>query len=278
MSETKIESWALHLIYQSQDTKFNKMDTAIRTTNLTFTYPEGTRGLKGISFEVKKGETVLIVGANGTGKSTLLLNLMGILRGEGAIEIFGVRLTKKNLAEVRQRIGLVFQSPDDQLFCPTVFDDVAFGPINLGYDKETVVQEVSKALSAVRMEGFEERSSHHLSFGEKKKVAIASVLSMNPEILLLDEPTGGLDPRSAAELIDILYQLKEKGKTILSTTHDLHFVSELADTVIVMNSGSIVAQDSAEAILSHRALLVKNNLVYQNRRESRKEGINAEKH
>ena len=184
------------------------MELAIRVINLSFKYPDGTSGLKEISFEVEKGETVLIVGANGTGKSTLLLNLMGVFRGEGEIEIFGARLNKKNLTELRKRIGLVFQNPDDQLFCPTVFDDVAFGPINLGYDKETDMQEVSKALSAVRMEDFEERSSHHLSFGEKKKVAIASVLSMNPDILLLDEPTGGLDPRSAAELIDILYQLK----------------------------------------------------------------------
>jgi len=240
----------------------HKMGTAIRVTNLGFTYHDGTRGLKEISFEVEKGQTVLIVGANGTGKSTLLLNLMGILRGEGKIEIFGARFNKKNLTEVRKRLGLVFQNPDDQLFCPTVFDDVAFGPINLGHDKETVMQEVSKALSVVRMDGFENRPSHHLSFGEKKKVAIASVLSMNPDILLLDEPTGGFDPRSAAELIDILYRLKEEGKTILATTHDLHFVSELADAVIVMNTGSIVAKDSPDLVLSNRALLLENNLVY----------------
>ena len=160
------------------------MEIAIKITDLNFVYPDSTIGLNKVSFEIKKGQTVLIIGANGTGKSTLLLNLMGILNGEGELEIFGVPMNKKNLTDVRRRLGLVFQNPDDQLFCPTVFDDVAFGPINLGYDEETVIQNVKRALSAVRMEGFEERSSHHLSFGEKKKVSIASVLSMEPEILL----------------------------------------------------------------------------------------------
>lgn len=242
------------------------MEIAIKVIDLNFTYHDGTTGLKQISFEIKTGQTVLIMGANGTGKSTLLLNLMGILRGTGKIEIFGVSMNKKNLPEIRRRLGLVFQNPDDQLFCPTVFDDVAFGPINLGYDKETVVQEVKRALSAVRMEGFKERSSHHLSFGEKKKIAIASVLSMNPEILMLDEPTAGLDPRSASELIDILYQLKEDGKTILSTTHDLYFASELADEIFVMGEGKdIIAKDVPHLILSAQELLLENNLIHKHR-------------
>ena len=242
------------------------MKIAIKVINLSFTYHDGTVGLKQISFEIETGKTVLIMGANGTGKSTLLLNLMGILRGTGEVEIFGIPMNKKNLTEIRRRLGLVFQNPDDQLFCPTVFDDVAFGPINLGYDKETVMQEVEGSLSAVKMAGFEERSSHHLSFGEKKKIAIASVLSMNPEILMLDEPTAGLDPKSASELIDILYQLREDGKTILSTTHDLYFASELADEIFVMGEEkNIVAKGTPHLILSDRKLLLENNLIHKHR-------------
>lgn len=240
------------------------MEIAIKVVNLSFVYPDGTTGLNKVSFEIERGQTALIIGANGTGKSTLLLNLMGILKGDGEIEIFGMPMKKKNLTDIRRRLGLVFQNPDDQLFCPTVFDDVAFGPINLGYDREKVIQQVERALSFVRMEGFRQRSSHHLSFGEKKKVSIASVLSMEPEILLLDEPTGGLDPRSASELMDILYQLKEKGKTILATTHDLNFVSELADIVFIMGEGkNIVAKDLPHIILSNRTLLIENNLIHK---------------
>jgi len=242
------------------------MKTAIKVVDLNFTYHDGTIGLKQISLEIEAGQTVLIMGANGTGKSTLLLNLMGILRGTGEIEIFGISMNKKNLTEIRKRLGLVFQNPDDQLFCPTVFDDVAFGPINLGYDKETVMQEVKRALSAVRMEEFEERLSHHLSFGEKKKIAIASVLSMNPEILVLDEPTAGLDPKSASELIDILYQLKDDGKTILSTTHDLYFASELADEIFVMGEDKdVVAKGVPHLILSDQELLLGNNLIHKHK-------------
>ncbi len=242
------------------------MKTAIKVTDLSFTYHDGTAGLKQISFEIETGKTVLIMGANGTGKSTLLLNLMGILRGTGEIKIFGVSMNKKNLAEIRKRLGLVFQNPEDQLFCPTVFDDVAFGPINLGYDKEKVMQEVKRALSIVRMEKFAERSSHHLSFGEKKKIAIASVLSMNPAILMLDEPTAGLDPRSASEFIDILYQLKDDGKTIISTTHDLYFASELADEIFVMDEEkNIAAKDTPHLILSDQKLLLGNNLIHKHK-------------
>ena len=147
-----------------------------------------------------------------------------------------------------------------------MFDDVAFGPINLGYDKEQVVQKVKQALSIVRMEKFEERSSHHLSFGEKKKIAIASVLSMNPAILMLDEPTAGLDPRSASEFIDILHQLKDDGKTIISTTHDLYFASELADEIFVMGEEkNIVAKNAPNLILSNRELLLENNLIHKSR-------------
>ncbi|HHT9124927.1 MAG TPA: energy-coupling factor ABC transporter ATP-binding protein [Candidatus Brocadiia bacterium] len=242
------------------------MSEAIKVGHLFYTYPDKTVGLQDINLDVAKGETVIIIGANGTGKSTLLLNLIGILRGRGEIEILGNVLNDKNLRTIRKEMGLVFQNPDDQLFCPTVLDDVAFGPVNLGWDRDVVLQESRNALALVRMEKVESRPSHHLSFGEKKRVAIATLLSMKPQILLMDEPTGGLDPRSCTELIEILYVLKDQGKTILATSHDLHMVSEIADRVCVLSEEkTIVADGPFKEILSNQELLLKNNLIHQHR-------------
>lgn len=242
------------------------MSKAIKVRHLYYTYPDKTTGLKDINLAVAKGETVIVIGANGTGKSTLLLNLMGILRGEGEIEVLGNVLNGKNLRTIRREMGLVFQNPDDQLFCPTVLDDVAFGPINLGWERDVVLHESRKALALVRMEKVESRPSHRLSFGEKKRVAIATLLSMKPQILLMDEPTGGLDPRSCTELIEILYALKEQGKTIFATSHDLHMVAEIADRVCVLSEEkTIVADGTFKEILSNHELLLKNSLVHQHR-------------
>ena len=242
------------------------MSEAIKVRHLYYTYPDKTTGLQDINLEAAKGETVIIIGANGTGKSTLLLNLMGILRGKGDIEVLGNVLNDKNLKTIRRTMGLVFQNPDDQLFCPTVLDDVAFGPLNLGWERDAVLHESRSALALVRMEKFESRPSHHLSFGEKKRVAVATLLSMKPQILLLDEPTGGLDPRSCTELIEILYVLKDQGKTILATSHDLHMVAEIADRVCVLSEEkTIVADGPFKEILSNHELLSKNNLIHQHR-------------
>jgi cobalt/nickel transport system ATP-binding protein len=242
------------------------MAEAIKARRLDYNYPDKTVGFQNINLDVAKGETVIVIGANGTGKSTLLLNLMGILHGQGEIEILGNVLNNKNLKAIRRGMGLVFQNPDDQLFCPTVLDDVAFGPINLGWEKDVVLRESRNALALVRMEKFESRPSHRLSFGEKKRVAIATLLSMKPQILLLDEPTGGLDPRSCTELIEILYALKEQGKTIFATSHDLHLVTEIADRVCVFSEEkTIVADGPFRKILSDHELLLKNNLIHRHR-------------
>ncbi|MGR3310634.1 MAG: energy-coupling factor ABC transporter ATP-binding protein [Candidatus Brocadiales bacterium] len=240
------------------------MAEAIKIRHLHYTYPDKTIGLQDINLDVARGETVVVIGANGSGKSTLLLNLMGIQHGTGEIEVLGKILNGKNLRTIRREMGLVFQNPDDQLFCPTVLDDVAFGPINLGWERDVVLHESRNALALVRMEKFESRSSHHLSFGEKKRVAMATLLSMKPQILLMDEPTGSLDPRSCTELIEILYALKGQGKTIFATSHDLHLVTEIADRVCVFSEEkTIVADGTFKEILSNHELLLKNNLIHR---------------
>lgn len=242
------------------------MASIIKVSNLNYRYPDGTVGLKDVSFEAEEGETMVIIGANGTGKSTLFMNLTGILEGEGHINIVGLSLNKINLKEIRREVGMVFQNPDDQLFCPTVMDDVSFGPLNLGWDNNEVIVASQKALALVDMEGYESRTSYHLSFGEKKRAAIATVLSMNPKILLLDEPTSGLDPRSVSKFINILYNLKSQGKTILIVTHDIFLTQEIADKVLVFSEEKRpVAIGSYKEILSNYDLLLENNLVHQHR-------------
>ncbi len=242
------------------------MAKIIKVANLNYRYPDGTIGLKDVSFEVEEGETLVIIGANGTGKSTLFMNLMGVLDGDGYIEIMGLTLNKENLKEIRRRMGIVFQNPDDQLFCPTVMDDVSFGPLNLGWKSSEVISASQKALAFVGMEGYESRTSYHLSFGEKKRVAIATILSMNPKILLMDEPTSGLDPRSISKFINILYTLKSQERTLLIVTHDIFLTQEVADRVLVFSEEKKpVAIGNYKEILSNYDLLLKNNLIHQHR-------------
>ncbi len=238
----------------------------IIVSNLNYRYPDGTTALRDVNFAVEEGETLVIIGANGTGKSTLFMNLMGVLEGDGQIEITGLTLNKANMKEIRRRMGMVFQNPDDQLFCPTVTDDVSFGPLNLGWDNNRVIAASQEALALVGMEGYGSRTSHHLSFGEKKRAAIATVLSMNPKILLLDEPTSGLDPRSSSKFINILYSLKSQGKTLLVVTHDIFLTQEIADRVLVFSEEKRpVAIGNYKEILNNYDLLLKHNLVHQHR-------------
>lgn len=238
----------------------------IKVSHLQYHYPDGTVGLNDVSFEVQEGETMVILGANGTGKSTLFMNLMGVLDGVGSVEIMGMPLYKANLKEIRRGMGMVFQNPDDQLFCPTVMDDVSFGPLNQGQSPDQVIDAAQKALALVDLQGYESRTPHHLSFGERKRAAIATVLSMNPSILLLDEPTSGLDPRSVSKFINILYTLKSQGKTLLIVTHDLFLTQEIADRVLVFSEEKKpVAIGNYKEILSNHNLLLKNNLIHQHR-------------
>ncbi|ADC68867.1 cobalt ABC transporter, ATPase subunit [Methanocaldococcus sp. FS406-22] len=235
----------------------------IETRDLYFRYPDGTEVLKGINLKVKKGEMVSILGPNGAGKSTLFLHFNGILKpwkGEVLIKGKPIKYDKKGLIEVRKTVGLVFQNPDDQIFAPTVKEDVAFGPLNLGLPKDEVERRVREALKAVGMEGFENKPPHHLSGGQKKRVAIAGILAMQPEVIVLDEPTSGLDPVGASKIMKLLYDLNKKGMTIIISTHDVDLVPVYADKVYVMYDGKILKEGTPKEVFSDVETIRKANL------------------
>jgi len=233
------------------------MTNVLHVQDLHFSYHDGHSALRGVSFELCEGEKVALVGPNGAGKSTLMLHLNGILTGQGDVTVGDKRIARDNLPAVRAMVGLVFQNPDDQLFSPTVFEDVAFGPLHMGLPKDEVTARVESALQAVRMSGFRDRLSHHLSVGEKKRIAIATVLSMNPQILVLDEPSAGLDPRARRTLINLLRELPI---TMLVSTHDMKLVEELFPRTIVMDEGMIVADGKTKEILADAKLLEAHGL------------------
>ncbi len=225
--------------------------------NLYFCYPDGRQALRGVSLKMCAGDKAALVGPNGAGKSTLMLHLNGILTGQGEVRIAGLRITPENLPAIRAMVGLVFQNPDDQLFSPTVFEDVAFGPLHMGLPEEEVYARVERALEMVRMTAYKDRLSHHLSMGEKKRIAIATVLSMHPQILALDEPSAGLDPRARRSLIHLLRHLPI---TMLVSTHDLAMVRELFPRMIIMDEGRIVADGLTSVLLNDQALLEAHGL------------------
>jgi len=231
----------------------------VTVQNLSYCYPDGTEALRGISFQIGEGESVALMGPNGAGKTTFFLHLNGLLTGNaGAVRMFGITLDgKKSLREIRRRIGIVFQNPEDQLFCPTVFDDVAFGPLNYGLPPEEVRLRVRDALEAVGIPGFEDRVSHHLSFGEKKRVSLATVLSMNPDAILLDEPTSNLDPRARRKVMEVIRSLEV---TKIIATHDLEMALELCQRGIIMDGGRVVADDRTSDILRDKSLLEAHGL------------------
>ena len=233
------------------------MTNVLEVQDLHFSYHDGLAALRGVSFGMCAGDKVALVGPNGAGKSTLMLHLNGILNGRGEVSVGGKRLTRENLPSIRAMVGLVFQNPDDQLFSPTVFEDVAFGPLHMGLPMKEVEARVRSALDAVRMSGFRDRLSHHLSVGEKKRIAIATVLSMNPQILVLDEPSAGLDPRARRTLINLLRELPI---TMLVSTHDMRLVQELFPRTIVMDEGLIVADGRTRDILENEELLTAHGL------------------
>jgi cobalt transport protein ATP-binding subunit len=222
-----------------------------------FKYPDGHEALCGVSFMIHQGEKVALVGPNGAGKSTLMLQLNGILLGEGNINVAGLQVTKQTLPRVRAKIGVVFQNPDDQLFSPTVFEDVAFGPLHMGMREIEVRARVQRALQLVGMQQYAERLSYHLSVGEKKRIAIATVLAMDPEILVLDEPSAGLDPRARRSLINLLRDLP---LTMLVSTHDMLMVRELFPRMIIMDEGRVVADGPTLELLANTALLEAHGL------------------
>jgi cobalt/nickel transport system ATP-binding protein len=233
------------------------MTSVLQVHDLHFSYHDGLAALRGVSFEMCEGEKIALVGPNGAGKSTLMLHLNGILSGHGEVTVGGDRLTRDNLPVIRSMVGLVFQNPDDQLFSPTVFEDVAFGPLHMGLPMDEIESRVKSALEAVRMSSFRDRLSHHLSVGEKKRIAIATVLSMEPQILVLDEPSAGLDPRARRTLINLLRELPI---TMLVSTHDMRLVEELFPRTIVMDEGQIVADGQTKDILQNEELLTAHGL------------------
>jgi cobalt/nickel transport system ATP-binding protein len=233
----------------------------IEITNLQYRYHDGTEALRGISFRVLPGECLALLGPNGSGKSTLLLHLNGLLpeklSGDGAVKIFGEAVATENLEKIRRQIGLVFQDPDDQLFCPTVAADVAFGPQQLGLSEAEIAARVKKSLAQVGLAGFEERATHHLSHGEKRRACLAGVLACEPAVLVLDEPTSDLDPRGRREFKAMLRQLPA---TKLIATHDLELAVELCARTIILDHGQIIAVGRTVELLADEQLMLAHGL------------------
>ena len=226
--------------------------------DVSFRYPDGTGALKGVSFRITHGESVGIVGANGAGKSTLLLHMNGYLMPtSGTVTIGDILLTRKTRQEIRKKVGIVFQNADDQLFMPTVFDDVAFGPLNLGMDEDCVRERVRESLTLVNGLALQNKPPHHLSGGEKSAVAIASVIAMEPDILVMDEPAANLDPRSRRALIAML---KTFAHSKIIASHDLDLILDVCHRCMVIREGTVAADGPASEILSNKALLEENNL------------------
>ncbi|MEC7926316.1 MAG: ABC transporter ATP-binding protein [Actinomycetota bacterium] len=234
------------------------MSKYLKINKLSYTYPDGHQALKEISFSIEKGESVAILGPNGAGKTTLILHLNGILgKLTGEIEVDGLEYSTENIAKIRKTVGVVFQDPDDQLFMPTVLEDVMFGPKNFGYSDEESEKNAIEALKMVGMDNFQDRAPHHLSFGQKRKVAIATVLASKPKLLVLDEPASNLDPASRRDLIKILMNLNI---SIILVTHDLPMALEICDRSLVLNEGMIKEDSLTKNILKNEELMKENRL------------------
>lgn len=235
----------------------------LSTENLSFTYPDGTRALKNITIEIEKGEKVAIIGPNGAGKSTLFSHFNGLTEPtSGCVKIEGkpISFEKDELLKVRQKVGIVFQDPNDQLFAPTVKEDIAFGPMNLGLSYDEVEKRVEDALKMVGMENYEDKTPHHLSGGQQKRIAIAGIIAMKPELMILDEPTAGLDPDGVEKVLNIMNQLNEEGMTLIISSHDIDMISKYADKIFVLYNGEIIESGNKNKIFSDMELLKKAHL------------------
>lgn len=238
-------------------------DIHLETKDLCFTYHDGTKALKNVNIQVKKGEKIAIIGPNGAGKSTLFSHFNGLTEPtSGHVEIDGKKIIfeRDELLKVRQKVGIVFQDPNDQLFAPTVKEDVAFGPMNLGLEYDEVKKRIEEALEMVGMSGFEDKTPHHLSGGQQKRVAIAGIVAMRPDIMILDEPTAGLDPEGVDKVLAILNKLNSEGMSIVISSHDIEMVNEFADKIFVLYNGEIIAEGNNHQIFSDKELLKKAHL------------------
>ena len=234
------------------------MSKYLKINNLSYTYPDGHKALKDINFSIDQGESICVLGPNGAGKTTLILHLNGILGNlTGEIEVDGLKYTPENIGEIRKTVGVVFQDPDDQLFMPTVLEDVMFGPKNFGYTNEEAEKNAVEALKMVGMDDSQDRAPHHLSFGQKRKVAIATVLASKPKLLVLDEPASNLDPASRRDLIEILINLDI---SIILVTHDLPMALEICERSLILNEGTIKKDSLTKAILQNEQLMKENRL------------------
>jgi cobalt/nickel transport system ATP-binding protein len=233
------------------------MAKAIQIEKFSYSYPDGTKALSDITLDIDHGRRIALIGPNGAGKSTLLLAMAGFIRGTGTIIIDGLKLTNGNLKQVRSRIGCCLENPEDQLFMPTLFDDVAFGPLNMGLDAEQVRQRVSAALDKVGLSGMAQRAPHHLSAGQKRAASIATVLSMSPKIITLDEPDGSLDPRRRDNLASLLTGLSQ---TLVIATCSMDFAAAIADTAVIIDGGRVVTAGPADEIMSDLKLMSNHGL------------------
>ena len=236
------------------------MTSILETRNVSYSYADGTQALNGVSISLEEGKKIALVGPNGAGKSTLMLMFNGILRPSAGEIVFHGRTLQydsTSLREIRRKVGMVFQNPDDQIFAPTVYQDVAFGPINLGFPPEKVERYVSYALSYVGLCGYEQRPPHHLSGGEKKRVAIAGILAMEPEVIILDEPTSNLDPASSEEIMEMLDELNLGGKTMIISTHDVDLAYRWADELLLMENGQLLHQGEPSSIFTNQELVTR---------------------
>ncbi len=237
------------------------MMNAIEISDLKYRYADGLEALRGVSFAIAEGERVALIGPNGAGKSTLLLHLNGLLPERPAVnpsvKIFGEPVTESNFASIRKTVGFLFQDPDDQLFCPTVFEDVAFGPSQFGVTGDALEARVASALEQAGLRGFEERLPQHLSRGEKRRVCLAGVLACEPRVLVLDEPTSDLDPRGRRELKELLRKIPAAQ---IIATHDLEMVIEICSRAILLDHGRIVADGPPEHLLNNEQLMLEHGL------------------
>ena len=233
------------------------MPKAVEIENFSYDYPDGTKALADINLSIAHGEKVAIIGPNGAGKSTLLLAMSVFLKGAGKIVIDGIEASAKNAKKIRRLLGLVMQNPDEQLFMPTLFDDVAFGPMNIGLSADEVKRQTADALKTVGLEGMEKKPPHHLSGGQKRSAAIATILSMNPKIITMDEPEASLDPRTRNNLTALLKSLPQ---TLIVATCNMNFAASLCERAILIDQGRVIADSDAKHIMSDSQLMQTHGL------------------